>query len=261
MTVDALIYARGGGRGHAARGGALAQVLSALGIRSQLIHRDTLEAAGILRRAAAHYLFVDTFAEGWRGELSRENLQRFPRRLLVSRYRDDSAGRAFTECYDTVLDPYPRGNSEWPAVPSRSLPVGYLIRNNPPSHCSAANLFTVYDPEKRCSAHLISVFQRLADRFRYQFALHHHFTETICGSKVLMVGAGYNTVYELIGTVQDIRFLPVRKRHDNQHHRCRMLKCGIESLVDLAAWLQQEPGSVDRQPYSTTTADDIRSVL
>lgn len=242
MTVEALIYARGGGRGHAMRGRSLALLLEQLGIRSAVITRgdgQTLDSARDGERA--RYLFVDTFPLGWRDELSPDFVRSFPRRVLVSRAMRTAHSSDSLALFDTVLDPYPAEFSEWREVPRGSHAIGYLLRPELRTVRASGEELLIVDPERRASEGFLATCARLAKQSELQLRVTFELPGAISAKKLLVIGAGYNTFYELLSSTADIRFLPVRKRHDDQQRRCALFGKGIASLHELREWLHTPP--------------------
>jgi hypothetical protein len=255
LEHSVLICARGGGFGHAARGRELQKRLQAEGLGSLLLIRPGAEACwretgfpfearpvcpGDERRFAT--LIMDTFPAGWNGELSPELLASFRRKLLVTRYCRGADPSSWGGAYDRLLNPYPEHFDEWePSLPvSRSISIGWLVRKPPFAFRFEPGHWCVLDPERRLGDPQRTLFARLANRGGYRLRLIGELPlapDALQFEKLLCVGAGYNLFYELLGMPGDIRFLPVRKRWDDQVRRTRLFRNGIDRLEALEEWL------------------------
>ena len=129
-TVDFLIYALGGGHGHARRGLLLQQHLASRGVASVVllcpgsdryfpaysgprIHVQSLDEGqkSMLMRNPPPYLVVDTFPQGWRSEIDRFFLARFAKKFWIARYSKNIEEPPLG--FDKTLVPYPKGLDEW----------------------------------------------------------------------------------------------------------------------------------------------------
>ncbi|MDD5035518.1 MAG: hypothetical protein PHE55_12255 [Methylococcaceae bacterium] len=256
--AEYLIYALGGGQGHARRGLLLQRWLTEQGIASEVLlcpgadrhmsedtgprhYAQSLSDSRLMKllRSPPPRLVVDTFPCGWQGEIDGEFLARFERRYWIARYSRDVID--IPRCYDRILLPYPRGYDEWNRHWSRSRYAGYMIDRSHlrfvPDRCH----FTVVDPEGRCGPRILSIFKRLARRagliWRHRRAL----GPVLEACKLLVVGAGYHSFYELLGQGIDVRFLPVKKRHDDQFRRADRFGLAITHLDQLLPWLLGPP--------------------
>jgi len=254
-TVDWLIYAVGAGLGHARRGWLLQRELQAAGHSALLLVRPSSDrhlpagkAPRILAESLAdpalrpvlyqppRTLVVDTFASGWRGELRGELPERFASRVWLARHsRSHSAADAAR--FHRVLSPYPASRCEWDGRMPAARHGGYLV--------DAAHLdlrpdrrhFALVDSERRCNARLLDLLQTAARRAGLAFRLHRCLHDRIRAAKLLVVGAGYHSFYECLSQEVDVRFLPVEKRHDDQHRRARRFRRALSSLDELLPWL------------------------
>jgi hypothetical protein len=252
-TAEWLIYAIGGGHGHARRGFLLQRLLFRAGISALLLVRPGAdrycrESAGPrlyaesladpnlawLRRRPPRRLMVDTFPMGWRGELDAALLGRFEHRVLVARHGHDLPGRM--EAYDRVLTPYPEPRSEWDEAPAGAKAAGYVI--------DAAHLaigggdgFAVLDPEGRCEGRVLALLANAAKRAGLRFDHRRRPDPPFRCRKLLVAGAGYHTFYELLGLGLDLRFLPVRKRHDDQFRRAGRFGVALTRPDQVLPWL------------------------
>lgn len=265
-TADCLIYAIGGGHGHARRGWLVQRALATHGIRSVLLIRPNADAflpqdttgrlyadrydaalSDHLNRRLPRALITDTFPHGWRGELSPRLLRGFRTRIWLARY---ASGLARPDPgYEHVLTPYPPTRSEWPVEPVGARAAGLLIDDSHLHLEPAPRTFLTFDPERRCAPGLIDTFARCGRRAGYSFVYRTNALQPLAADKLLVVGAGYHTFYEMLGKDIDVRFVPIRKRWDDQFRRARMYQAELGGLDELMPWLETPP---------TPTPCDIR---
>ena len=168
LTVEFLIYALGGGHGHARRGLLLQQQLFMRGIASVVLlcpgsdchfpidcgprqyglSLDDPELASLWRKTPER-LVVDTFPHGWRGEIEPRFLARFEKTYWIARYTRtiEDPGSGFTR----VLSPYPKGQDEWGNRLTHAIHTGYIIDASHWRLSGEGNCFAVFDPEGRCN--------------------------------------------------------------------------------------------------------------
>lgn len=253
-TVEYLIHAVGGGHGHARRGFLIQRVLARAGKGAALLIRpgadrylpessgpryyaDCLDDPSLieLRRQLPRRLIVDTFPAGWRGELDGAWLGRFEGTCLVARHGWNLPGQPAR--YDRILTPYPAQRSEWDEAPAGAQPAGYVI--------DAAHLhirpggggFAVLDPEGRCEGQMLAVLAKAARRAGLNLDYRRRADPPFCCRKLLVVGAGYHSFYELLGMGLNLRFLPVKKRYDDQFRRAGRFSLALAGLDALLDWL------------------------
>jgi hypothetical protein len=263
MTVEYLIYALGGGHGHARRGLLLQQHLALRGVASVVLVRpgsdchfaadygprhyaQSLDDPGLvpLLRSPPPRLVVDTFPQGWRGEIESCFLARFEQAYWIARYVKTM--EAIPSGFGRILSPYPEGKDEWDRGLVNAIPTGYLVDSSHWRLSSSGRCFAVFDPEGRCSAPLLTAFARAAKLVGLELAYHSSLSLIVKAAKLLVVGAGYNTFYELLSSANDVRFLPVRKRHDDQFRRVGLFGLGLTHLDQLLPWLDApHPGDID----------------
>lgn len=266
-TAEFLIYALGGGHGHARRGLLIQRLLTQAGRGSVVLLRpgsdahfpgatgprlyaESFTAPGLaaLHRALPRRLVVDTFPGGWRGELSEATLARFERCFLLARYARDPPGRP--EAYERILTPYPARGSEWEPQPAGAESTGYVIDA---SHVRAEpdrRRFAVLDPAGRCRGRTLALLGELARRAGLAFDYRRSLAAPLRCRKLLSIGAGYHTFYELLGQGLDLRFLPVRKRWDDQFRRAARFDLELSRLDSLLPWLAApfRPVHADTRP-------------
>lgn len=251
MTADprrVLLYARGGGFGHTMRAAELQRALVSRGLEVTLLvepasarHLPPLPRGATLSQATAlpgghDTLIVDTFPRGWRGELTVADLARFRRTILISRYNREQGFVREAAAYHRLLNPYPPDLDEWTTPPPRSFYAGWLVRA-PQTHLIEGEAFVVFDPGARLSPALTDIFGRLAKRTGRALRILRTWREVVPAAKLLCIGAGYNTVYELAPLPADVRFVPLARRWDDQARRARRAGRCIGSLDELARWL------------------------
>ncbi|MFZ4699445.1 MAG: hypothetical protein ACOYMG_05300 [Candidatus Methylumidiphilus sp.] len=260
--AEYLIYALGGGHGHARRGLLLQQALAQYGIASVVLLNPGSDIHFPVGGGPRHYalsldddrlarllrnppscLVIDTFPQGWRGEIDRHHLARFAKTYWIARY-SKNLGDIPTHFGRTLL-PYPEGLGEWDRpwrpVWKKAIHTGYMVDASHWKIANAGRGFTVLDPEGRCSGRLLSAFARTAHRVGLDFAYHRRLARPFDVAKLLVVGAGYHTFYELSGLGIDVRFMPVRKRYDDQFLRAGRFGLALSHLDQLLPWLDGPP--------------------
>ena len=263
MTVEFLIYAVGGGHGHARRGLLLQQHLAQRGIGSVILLRpgsdrhfpvsygprqyalgiDDPKLVSLLDKPPPR-LIVDTFPQGWQGEMSNRLLAHFESTYWMARYA--KTVDMHQPAFGRTLLPYPKGREEWGSHSATAIHTGYIVDASHWRIGTAKRLLAVFDPEGRCGGRLISAFSRAAKKTGLNLAYHRLIDRPMEAAKLLVVGAGYNTFYELLGLAMDIRFLPVMKRHDDQFRRANLFGLGLTHLDQLLPWLDAvSPSRID----------------
>ena len=251
MIADFLIYAVGGGKGHAVRGGVLQQLLRKDGHSSIVLVRPenlSLFAPDAVVRpnsenfsqngfGLARSIIVDTFPGGWQNELSETFLKRFEQRIFLARYRRGLSWTEVSRLYDSVILPYESREDEWGELPVPAKSVGFLLRENAPAWTEDGESLLLIDPERRCGERFLNLVQKISARCSRPFRLIHDSSEELRAGKFLFIGAGYNTFYEVLRRKIDACFLPVQKRYDDQAHRARRWGVELESLPALAQWM------------------------
>lgn len=259
--VDWLVYGIGGGHGHARRAWLVQRTLREAGRRAVLlirpgsdrylppeggprIHAESLADASLddLRRDPPRGIVVDTFPRGWRGELDATLLGRFQRRIGLARY----SRLSWNEGYDRIVSPYPAESCEWGGALPGARHAGYIVDAGHLRLASDGRTFAVVDSEGRCNARLLEILAAAARRRGLLFALHRRLDEPIRARKLLVVGAGYHSFYECLGSSPDVRFLPVTKAHDDQAARARRFGRALGHLDQLPPWLEADPAPPSR---------------
>lgn len=257
MTAERVwIDARGGGFGHAMRGARLAALLAAEGhlpivcVRpgSERYLGRVLEAGAPAfevrahdglpsRREAMDTLIVDTFPEGARGEWTADALRPYARRVLCARFRRDGLPPAAAR-YDEVWLPYCEAHDEWRGAQRGARYLGLVAGPSPLRVDPGGETLCVFDPGGRLDPGLRDVLARLAREAGRPLVFHAALEGRVEAAKVLVIGAGYNTVYELLREPMDVRFLPLARRFDDQARRARLLGRAADTLEALRDWLR-----------------------
>ncbi len=263
-TAKALIYALGGGHGHARRGLLLQQRLAERGVASAVLLCPGADRHFTADNGPRHYaqsladahlapLFchppphwiVDTFPQGWRGEITAQWLARFEKTTWIARYaknlRRGPGDPSDLPAYTQTLLPYPESHNEWERPLPDARPTGYMIDASHWRLSSDSRGFAVLDPGRRCGRQVLSVFARLARQIGLGFQYWQDFGQPLSAGKWLVVGAGYHTFYELLGLGVDVRFLPIKKRHDDQFRRASLFGLALTHLDQILPWLDSPP--------------------
>jgi hypothetical protein len=258
-TAKTLIYALGGGHGHARRGLLLQQHLAERGITSAVLlcpgadrHFPVMfgpryyahsladpQLAPLLRRPPPHWI-VDTFPHGWRGEISADWLARCEQTTWIARHARHLPLENLP-AYSRILAPYPAHISEWDEPPARAQAVGYMIDAAHWRLATDRRSLAVLDPEHRCSGKVLALFARLARRAGLAFDHWRDCNQALSARKWLVIGAGYHAFYELLGLGIDARFLPINKRHDDQCRRAGLFERALMHLDQVLPWLDAAP--------------------
>lgn len=240
-----IVYALGGGRGHAVRATNLCERLgggvvlhqcddppAAGGVEAVRLPADADRAwvrAFVRDAARGGRLVVDTFPGGLAHELDDATLAVAARTALVRRFvREDAypAYRALAARYDERWLPYDAGSSEWDE-PADDACVGPIVRGI--GRDGDAPLTVIGDAG------------RLLPGWRALLPAGTRFVSgpfaALPRGPVLGLGAGYNLVWELVSAGFDAAFVPVEKRYDDQHRRAGLLGRSITSRADLVAFL------------------------
>ena len=265
-TVDVCIYAVGGGLGHAVRGSTVQLHLSKAGATSVLIVREGIASehlppvselskqlhrivysdgsATVLSEITAQTLVIDTFADGWKDELTLAVLQRFRKVVFLARFQRD----AVLPRRMNMLIPYASRCCEWGEISFPGTHVGFLLRSDMLSLRVEGNDLLVVDPYRRTTERFISACQGIAARRGCSFRLVHDFKRELRGRRFLFIGAGYNTFYEALMTSAPLRFMPLKKRYDNQSRRVEMWNLAVRSPLELDDWLASDEKIAVNEP-------------
>ena len=274
MTVEFLIYAVGGGKGHFVRGRTLQRLISESGRSSMLLvipgsdadfppDGTTENTARIysngsseaLRSCAATTIIVDTFPFGWRNELSIDLVNAFPQKIFLGRFHRNLQWEAVTAVYDHILLPYPLAESEWEYTPRESKCLGFLVRSDAPHWDFLEKRLVVVDIERRLSEKLFRIFEKIALRAGFSLQIEQNLTQQFCGEKFIVIGAGYNTFYETLRAGADALFMPIKKRFDDQFMRANRFQRTAESLRSVEQWLTKP-----RQAYCEQQSRLVREM-
>ncbi len=250
--TTALIYALGGGRGHAQRAVVLAERFS----RSLVLHqcdeppvrlpagcqlqqigpqwsikplRDLLLSAS----GWAETLLIDTFPGGVAGEVDHDVLSRYANTVLLRRYVRPGSypdyemrAAAFAEQWL----PYAATNCEWDgAVPGRY--IGSATRRLELAEGQPCELVVVGNPSQLPPAWT----EALPADTKW---LDGPFAALPRARRYLSIGAGHNISYELRRLGADAAFVPLERRYDDQFRRADRHGAGIYSGAELRAFLE-----------------------
>ena len=259
MSNETLIYAVGAGHGHAVRGVVLGARAMEEGSAVRVIVRAGALAGveGLPLGVAlfekketdplpspedffprAGRLIVDTFPNGWSDEISSQWLAQFRSRVFVARYRKDLNWAKVESQFDEIWLPYAESNNEWDNFPARAILIGPVAKPEPVKLLRSERDFVLYDPEGRSSQLLRQRIAELTEQVGLKFAVATKLTDGLSVRKLLAIGAGYNTFFELSRSGIDVRFMPVEKRFDDQHRRLSRAGLAVDSLAQLQIWLQ-----------------------
>ncbi len=264
-----LIWATGGGLGHATRGRVLGERLAAEGDAVTVVHsapdaagaseppvntvslqewagdrsvatvRSALEAA--LR--SVDRLVVDTFPLGVDGALRGVSIPERVETVLVARWVDRArvpewpAGQAYDEqvaAFDAVWFPYAEHASEW---------------DDPPAHPNAHWLGPITRPvtlsDERVDTLVIgdappgwsgAIEAAVADGGRWVTT---RFEQLPRANAVVALAAGYNLAWELVGLgFPALGFHPLPRRYDDQFARAARLGTPLYHRADLERFLR-----------------------
>ena len=256
-TGPVLIYAVGGGLGHAVRGLCLQSLLREEGRESLVLVRDTafghpqLPAEGVVQpyrggslqefSSSFDCLLVDTFPQGWQEEFSDEALLGFSERIFLARYQKRFDWHLVRKFYQRILFPYPMQFSEWGDLAKTGEFCGHVLREKCCRWVHETDDLVLIDSGGRTSQQFHEVLRSLCRAQSRTFRIVDSYSpnDEIFGAKFLFVGAGYNTFYEVLRQNVDARFLPLLKRYDDQKRRVQMFRKGLFSLGELKDWLAQ----------------------
>lgn len=248
-----LIYALGGGAGHAVRGARLGAALSQLGVRSTLLVADHALAwaqgvaprvvglaapdpgapaearrlalrravEGALDESQAEVLVVDTFPGGILGELG--PLPEVKRSVFMSRLR--STDRAFyASCagFDLVVDLEP--NLGW--FRERALGLGPVVRRLEPALAEVDVAIVVSEPSQRAA------LSRLGGRLgalRTVYITPSSGLRSSYSARLVIGPCGYNLCYELAAAGIWHVAIPAKRAYDDQRLRAAQLGLSVSS--------------------------------
>lgn len=259
MTAESkpyLIYAKGGGLGHLRRAFVIQDGLKSQGYdsliwcSSRALSHQTLEGKGkhnfsdfLSEKNPSAYkgLITDTFPFGVQNELDESWILKFEERLLIERYIKKKKP-ARDGLYSRVLRPYNRLNDEWAKNKSEAKDyAGLLVGHFPFEIVFKKDVLAVVDFGCRLNLNFKKIVEKICDQTEFKS----HFLcepQNIYGEKILVIGAGYNTFYELLLDYpnHDIMFLPLRRRFDDQERRACLQKRAILSPRDLLVWMKSK---------------------
>lgn len=253
-----MVYALGGGRGHATRGSLLALALLRAGIPARVLVRDrripaafkvpAVECPGplsshalrdVVRRMCDRWavtdLVIDTFPDGLLGEL--RAWTGGPRRHAILRCRKDGHHASFLRTLERVdaawdLEPH----LEWLPEHVNAEPLGPLSRFGwATEHLEAFRTVLIVASEPKWR----SLLQRLASRLRANGVETKVVTASVASwtplsrddvrGSIVVGPAGFNLTYEAYGVGAWHVALPGHRSHDDQHRRAASVALTVHS--------------------------------
>lgn len=250
-----LVYALGGGLGHAVRGAGIASALREAGVaalawvraeaaphvaaHAGVVHACERPASPAALRAAlgdlmtrfeATHLVVDTFPEGILGELQRPAVPA----MVVLRARRDGKRREFLrslDAYERRLDVEPSLGWLEPGSAETSPPAARPLTRKP---SQTGALLVASDP--RLAAYFHRLRRRLSSRGVVVDMVEGSqapLTEDALSARVVVGPAGYNLTYELASLGTWHIAMPLARRFDDQPKRARAVAIVCDSPEQL----------------------------
>lgn len=238
-----VIYALGGGRGHATRAFTLAERLDREGTGpSVVLHQapgDWPQAG--LGRIRVEALFarlhgllgscdrfvVDTFPGGVAHELLDLEIPAHVETVLVARYVDRSTYAGYDRLlagFDAVWLPYDRDTCEWDHPPDGTF-IGPVVR--PLRFEGEVDTLVIGRGAPPSWEPLLAGCTRVD----------HVFDTLPRARRVVALGAGYNLGFELATAGLDTGFRPLARRYDDQFRRAARLGTPLYHRSDLEGFL------------------------
>lgn len=283
MSAPVVIYAVGGGTGHALRGvllqAALAETLGEapeLVVRRGVVMERCPEPRGPVHLsdngelpaslAPEHpapdaTLVVDTFPHGWRDGLPVAAQRRsFARRILLARATHGGATLLDgAETFDATWLPYCERSDEWDAATrtrmTRPRRLGLLLRAAP-WRLGGERRLAVLDPGGHADRQIIDFIERCARSAGVGVDLCRSYGAAVGASKALSFGAGYHTVFEAALVGNDVSFVPLARAFDDQTVRAARVGRLPRDTAELIAWLAA-PDVAIPAPYARATCASI----
>ena len=258
---DLCIYAIGGGHGHATRSISLAKELhkqkkykqiellcskeSVKYIRDlpsfiKLHHMSWLDFLRLKVKDFRSDLIVDTFPCGVVNEIDKEHLGYFKSTHIVARYNSKEADKENYQCYDQVWLPYLELNCEWEGSFSKDAKyIGLQVDKDKVKCIFESGKFVLIDPYKIIPSELKIKIRDFSQNEGFEYSYLTRFTKDIYAEKVFVIGAGYNTFYEWLDSPVDIKFMPLKRKYDDQYYRAKRYNKDLCSLVEFIDWIQE----------------------
>lgn len=183
-------------------------------------------------------LVVDTFPLGHHEEIYPNQLSTFNSKKLIARYSKDLKHLPLHTLYDDVLLPYSEID-EWDSKITGTK-IGLLTRQEPCRIINDHSAYAIVDPSQKIPTHLVKKISDFCMNKGKELNYYPKFSNAILGEKVLVIGAGYNTFYELYGQSKHLRFFPLAKKYDDQFNRVDLHRCGIKNLSEILSWFDKE---------------------
>jgi hypothetical protein len=233
-----LVYAVGGGRGHAARARRIAELLGGAEIVDAIPNgttRDEWRRAIAAKLDAIDLLIVDTFPAGVARELDDELLARATKRALVVRHVKAGSYDGYDDlarAYDVRVAPYPAPLCENDCALCTAH-AGFLVRD------------VAIDPRHRAACVVVGDARALAPGVRARIPHGAHvasspFDALPSAAAYLAIGAGYNLTYELFLAGARAAHVPFERRYDDQFARADRIGRAIHSSRDLERFFVEE---------------------
>ena len=257
MTAKALLYAVGGGWGHAKRAFVLAESLETLGYGitivlspnlkdffSPKIKNKTLlfERWNSLNLKFSDYqlVIVDTFPRGTQQEIQLSDLLKIEKRILITRINTETQWEKQAAVFSDYWSPYPDEYKEWThAFSDKEKSLGWVV--GPSFSFEKGKALLIVDPRQLLPSFLRKRFAHLCKRSNLDCEIEENLIpeKKYSAKKILWVGAGYNSIYEHVGGAADIKFIPLKRRFDNQFSRAKKWNCDFDPqfFVD---WISRE---------------------
>lgn len=260
MHTSVLVYAMGGGAGHAARAVAFCRrFTSGSAHHVVLVHSSRRAPEGLpghvsaqslagqgpravrarlveSLRATPTWLVVDTFPAGLWQELSGSVLGLAARRTLLRRFvRTETYAGYHRACarFEEVLVPYGDACSEWldDRLPGER-------------HCGPLVRALDLDPGPRVPLAVVGDVRELSPRVRALFPAETRFVDGPFKALprargYLATEAGYNLTYELASLGAPLGLIPRERRFDDQFRRADLVGQALHHGDDVRRWIER----------------------
>lgn len=260
MQSAVILYALGGGAGHAARAAAFCRRFTdAAGHRVVLLHStrnlpsplpehvtaQSLAGQGPravrsrvleLLRATPSWLVVDSFPVGLFHELSESILALAERRTLLRRFVKPEAYAGYHRAcarFEEVIVPYTEARSEW--LDDR-VPYEH--------HCGPLVRALAIEPGPRVPLAVVGDASELGPRVQALLPqgtrfVEGSFTSLPSARGYLATQAGYNLSYELASLEAPLGLMPRDRRFDDQFRRANLVGEALHHGDDVRRWIER----------------------
>jgi hypothetical protein len=281
-----LIYALGGGRGHATRAGLVCQAFEAAGHQARALVREGAERwagpgavaigrqggdelAATVRAAVVDYrpdaLLVDVFPGGLLDELTPQDGKLFgvPAALMLRLHNEaDTEGfRALARHYALRIDLEPA--LQWLPPDLDALPLGPVARALPVP-AEAPRIVLVPAADASLTEHLRSSIDDLLvyEEPELHWIAPHEAADLALGPGDVVVGrAGYNLTWEIAGAGARHVALPADRRWDDQQRRAQAMATVVTRPSELVAAVGRALAAGERSPVDVSGASRIVAAL